>query len=415
MANSQETHVLRQRHSSKSRKRYSVKEKISLVESIKKKVLYDGVSVRKSCEEVEIHHKQYYQWKRELESLKKMSNKHLKSNFLGRKPVLESTHEKELKDFIFGLREQGMGVTTKMVVIKACSISRLFRENSKDAQYSQVRRFLKRNAFVSRIATHESQKDPRETCAEALDFVHTQRPKLIGPCRDEDFILNMDQTPIPFTFNSQRTLEVVGRRTVNVRKSTSDTKRATFAMTVSASGKVLKPMLIFKGKRGGRIQSREFPTFPPDIVYGCQDNAWMDEKAMLEWVDTILTPYVETAPDHIIPLLLLDSYRCHMIATVVSKIQDLGVEVVHIPGGCTGLTQPVDVGVNKPFKCRVRDEWERWMLEEGIVNGVTKAPTREKIARWCIAAMDALPTQIVKNSWRHGDYSWFPNETIVNV
>ena len=50
-----------------------------------------------------------------------------------------------------------------------------------------------------------------------------------------------------------------------------------------------------------------------------------------------------------------------------------------------------------------------------VVNGVTKAPTREKIARWCIAAMDALPTQIVKNSWRHGDYSWFPNETIVNV
>ena len=121
-------------------------------------------------------------------------------------------------------------------------------------------------------------------------------------------------------------------------------------MTVSASGKVLKPMLIFKGKRGGRIQSREFPTFPPDIVYGCQDNA------MLEWVETMLTPYVATAPDHIIPLLLLDSYRCHMMATVVSKIQDLCVEVVHISGGYTGLTQPVDVGVNKPFKCRVRDE-----------------------------------------------------------
>ena len=119
---------------------------------------------------------------------------------------------------------------------------------------------------------------------------------------------------------------------------------------MSASGKVVKPLLIFKEKRGGRILTREFPTFSPQIVYACQDNAWMDEKAMLQWVETILTPY---APEDIIPLLLLDSYCCHMMATVICKIQDLGVEVVHTPGGCTGLTQPVDVRVNKPSGCDV--------------------------------------------------------------
>jgi hypothetical protein len=65
--------------------------------------------------------------------------------------------------------------------------------------------------------------------------------------RHADFILNMDQTPIPFTYNARKTLELVGRRTVHIRKSTGDTKRATFAMTVTASGKILKPLLIFKG------------------------------------------------------------------------------------------------------------------------------------------------------------------------
>ena len=39
-----------------------------------------------------------------------------------------------------------------------------------------------------------------------------------------------------------------------------------------------------------------------------------------------------------------------MMALVVEAVQELGVEVEHIPGGCTGLCQPVDVGVNKPFK-----------------------------------------------------------------
>jgi hypothetical protein len=72
----------------------------------------------------------------------------------------------------------------------------------------------------------------------------------------------------------------------------------------------------------------------------------MDETVMLAWVDQVLQPYVKTAPEDIVPILILDSYQCHMMASVVQKIQELGVEVKHIPGGCTSLCQPVDVGFN---------------------------------------------------------------------
>ncbi len=75
----------------------------------------------------------------------------------------------------------------------------------------------------------------------------------------------------------------------------------------------------------------------------------MDKHVMLAWVEEVLAPYVMTAPDDIVPLLILDSYQCHMMASVVYKIQELGVEVKDIPGGCTSLRQPVDVGFNKPF------------------------------------------------------------------
>jgi hypothetical protein len=83
----------------------------------------------------------------------------------------------------------------------------------------------------------------------------------------------------------------------------------------------------------------------------------MDEQVMLAWVEEVLAPYVATAPEDIIPLLILDSYQCHMMASVVYKIQKLGVEVKHIPGGCTSLCQPVDVGFNKPFKSCIRKMW----------------------------------------------------------
>ena len=105
------------------------------------------------------------------------------------------------------------------------------------------------------MGTHESQRAPSETAALALDYMKSIRPKVMEPNRSKEFILNMDQTPVPFSLHSYRTLELLGRRTINVRKSNNDTKRVTCAMTVTArSGSVLTPMLIFKGATGGRIE-----------------------------------------------------------------------------------------------------------------------------------------------------------------
>ena len=61
------------------------------------------------------------------------------------------------------------------------------------------------------------------------------------------------------------------------------------------------------------IVKREFPMYPQGIIYACQDNAWMDERVMLMWVDMVLTPYVDTAPEDVVPILFLDSYCCHMM------------------------------------------------------------------------------------------------------
>jgi hypothetical protein len=228
------------------------------------------------------------------------------------------------------------------------------------------------------------------------------------PNRQKDFIINMDQTPLPFDYSRGTTLAVRGERTVHTRKSTNDTRRATCALTVTASGKMLKSLMVFKGTADGRIVKREFPKFPEDMIYTCQPNAWMDERVMLVWVDKILQPYVATAPEGIIPILFLDSYRCHMMTSVVTAIQELGVEVQHIPGGCTYLCQPVDVGVNKTVKVSIRSQWEEWMVEEGLQENTTTPPTRELIVKWARKAISEMPETVGRNAWLHGEYSWFP-------
>ncbi len=108
---------------------------------------------------------------------------------------------------------------------------------------------------------------------------------------------------------------------------------------------------------------------------------------MLTWVEEVLTPYVAMTPEDIIPLLILDSYQYHMMASVIYKIQDLGVELKHIPGGCTSLCQPDDAGFNKPFKSHIQKMWIKWMIEERIREDTMSSPTRRGIAVWVDKAM----------------------------
>ena len=74
---------------------------------------------------------------------------------------------------------------------------------------------------------------------------------------------------------------------------------------------------------------------------------------MLQWVDQVLQPWSETDPDDTVPYILLDSYKVHLMTSVTCHVESLGIEVDHIPGGCTRLAQPIDIGIGKPFKNRV--------------------------------------------------------------
>ena len=86
----------------------------------------------------------------------------------------------------------------------------------------------------------------------AQEFMSLMRHKVAN--MNPDHVLNMDQTPIPFSYHNKRTWEEKGVKTVHSQASTTDTKRATLAATVTMNGEVLLPLLIFKGSKNGRIE-----------------------------------------------------------------------------------------------------------------------------------------------------------------
>ncbi len=396
------------------RVRYTARRKRGLVATAKRLMAEEGKTLRAAAEELRVSAANLSKWASkgmgEIDRLDKILRSKKKAALTGPSSQLKAI-EGDLLRYIFEEREQGIEIKVISVMLRASYLSPEFREKSFTARCSCVRRFMRAHSFAYRMGTHTSQRPPAEVEGEASDFMRFVRVIVSGGNRDRRFIINMDQTPVFFSMSSKRTYEVIGKKTIHIRTSTNDTKRVTVAVTITADGTLLPSTLIFKGKPDGRIAKKEFPSgvYPDGHFYKCQDNAWMDEDMMIAWVNDVLAPYVATAPDHVVPILILDMYRCHMMPSVVQMIQELGVEVQHIPGGCTSLCQPVDVGFNKPFKDRMRRQWLNWMINEGIIHGTTCPPARLDVAKWVHNAMLEMKgeCQIIRNAWNRHDFEWF--------
>jgi hypothetical protein len=87
--------------------------------------------------------------------------------------------------------------------------------------------------------------------------------------------------------------------------------------------------------------------------------------------------------------LVIDSFKAHFVEEVVDYMEDINVP------GSTGIAQPLDVSVNKPFKGYMTEEWNNWMDEptteaDFTKSGNRKRPSYEKILKWVSASVNRI-------------------------
>jgi hypothetical protein len=92
---------------------------------------------------------------------------------------------------------------------------------------------------------------------------------------------------------------------------------------------------------------------PQQLTFLCQTKAWMDKHAMNKYIDLVLIPWKNAKALGVLPILILDMYSVHVMGNILNHIQTLGIEVMHIPTGCTYLCQSIYVGMNKSIKIRM--------------------------------------------------------------
>ncbi|GFU86481.1 hypothetical protein TNCV_1418331 [Trichonephila clavipes] len=99
----------------------------------------------------------------------------------------------------------------------------------------------------------------------------------------------------------------------------------------------------------------------------------------------------------------MDSMKSHVSENVKNALKSASAKIAIIPGGLTKKLQPLDVGINRSFKSKVRKLWEQWM-SDGEKNytktGKLKRASYENVSCWVLKAWNDVAETTVKNAFR---------------
>lgn len=289
------------------------------------------------------------------------------------RPLLLGEFDDKVFQYIKQLRAAGGIVNCNILIAAAKGIishekPSLLKEYGGTLDFGKkwAESFLLRRQFVRRKATKTARKLPPDFAPIKMSFLKRIEEEMKTNDIPLDLLINWDQTGSKLVPVSCWTMAEEGCKQVPV-VGKDDKREITVVLAITSSGILLPPQLIYQGKTMG---CHPKITFPSKWHVTHSDNHWSTERTMLEYIDSIIIPYVsdtrrklDLAPDHP-ALALFDVFAAHRCDTVLEKLKSNHIHQIFVPASCTGELQPLDVGFNKDFKDLMKSSFSRWYSEE---------------------------------------------------
>ena len=153
----------------------------------------------------------------------------------------------------------------------------------------------------------------------------------------------MDETPAFFDMVPSKCIAAKGTKECMVCTSGGEKKHLTVVLSATGDGKMLPPMIIFKGKTDRTISDLNIPA---GFIMKTQEKAWMDDDLMKVWVEDIWIKHIRAECQKLgfeNALLTFDAFAAHLTDDVESHLLEAKTDTLEIPAGCTSKCQPIDV------------------------------------------------------------------------
>ena len=182
-------------------------------------------------------------------------------------------------------------------------------------------------------------------------------------------------------------------------------------MSATADGKMLPPMIIFKGATEKTIEKL---CVPERFLIKFQEKAWIDQQLIHVWVEDIWLKHTKAMPEKLAfqnLLLTFDAFSAHKTDEIQGKLIEKKANILMIPPGCTSKSQLMDICISKSFKAILQNCWVEYVPEminkkyvqlstpsyQHMVDWVEKVKTTSQTtSKWSVGPLMSvvLPLQI---------------------
>ncbi|KAI1001284.1 hypothetical protein K3495_g6918 [Podosphaera aphanis] len=216
--------------------------------------------------------------------------------------------EKFLADWILEMGAQGFPPSHARTREMACQITRLNGDTDPLGK-EWVCKFIKRNPRISSVFGKRFESSRiNGTSQSALEAFYSlfKEVEVRHNIKAED-MWNMDEQGLGLGICSNNMVVASSQVRIASVKSPENRKWVSTLEAISATGKIIKPLVIFKGENP---QLSWFEESTPDWTYTTTENGWTSNMAALVWLKELFLP--QTTPErNRSQMLLLDGHGSH--------------------------------------------------------------------------------------------------------
>ncbi|KAG6990486.1 Pogo transposable element with ZNF domain [Fusarium oxysporum f. sp. conglutinans] len=273
--------------------------------------------------------------------------------------LLSKPEESRLVAWI--LRQEALGYAPSHSQVRA-TVNALLRQQGREKPVGVhwLARFMKRHPSI-KTKIGKRQEASRFNCftPTAVNWYFDIREREYGWIKPENTV-NVDEGGIMAGFGLDSL--VVGssdpRKKAFLKGSQSRTWTS-FLEAVTATGRLLKPGVIFKGKE---LQQQWFIDELKEVAdwyYITSDNGWTDNHIAIEWLREVYLPQTQPEDESDARLIILDGHRSHVSDEWMATCFLNNVYCCYLPAHCSHGLQPLDNGVFNASKAAYRKELQK--------------------------------------------------------
>ncbi|KAH9231988.1 hypothetical protein K456DRAFT_1914359 [Colletotrichum gloeosporioides 23] len=166
---------------------------------------------------------------------------------------------------------------------------------------------------------------------------------------------------------------------------------------ISAVGKALHPLVIYKGKK---VQQQWFPL---DLnpynrwEFTATENGWTTDDTAVKWLQRVFLPQTRPSQPDQVRLLILDRHRSHTTTDFMWECYTNNIHLLFLPPHTSYILQPLNQSVFSPINAAYRKELSyltQW-------NDSTIIGKRNFITCYQKARLAGLTESNIKSGWKY--------------